>query len=172
MLLGNVANNAIFFGEYVLVAAGIDATSKEHSSIYNPSARGIALAATTVACLIHGSWRQGGVWLNNLFAVVKVLMLLLIIIVGILAGAGVWHTNHASENMALDNSFDNVTNDTYGYSEAFLGVIFAYSGFNQANYVCCSDFPYINSTNDPRCWEKSGILDASSSAARSALWLL
>ncbi|KAK4928158.1 hypothetical protein LTR49_005096 [Elasticomyces elasticus] len=137
LLLGNVAFNALFFGEYVLVAAGIDTDSIQASTTYNSTVRGIAITVTTVACLIHGSWRRGGIWLNNIFAMVKVLMLVFIFVVGMCAAGGVWgdRASHALENMAFTRSFEQGPANTYGYSEGFLAVVFAYSGFNQANYM-------------------------------------
>jgi hypothetical protein len=37
--------------------------------------------------------------------------------------------------MAFDHAFANSSNDSYGYTQAFLAVIFAWSGFDQPNYV-------------------------------------
>jgi len=74
--------------------------------------------------------------LGNIFALIKVLMLLLIIITGICAWAGAFHTpTYASDNMALNHSFADSSNDSYGYTQAFLAVIFAWSGFDQPNDV-------------------------------------
>ena len=74
--------------------------------------------------------------MSNAFALVKVMMLLLIIITGICAWAGAFDTQtYASQNMAVNNSFVDGSDDSYGYTKAFLSVLFAWSGFDQPNYV-------------------------------------
>jgi amino acid permease len=129
-----MAGNCLIFGIRVLQAANVPVT--------NSAVRGIAIAAATLACLIHSFSRRGGIWLGNIFALIKVLMLLLIIITGICAWAGAFHTpTYASDNMALNRAFANSSNESYGYTQAFLAVIFAWSGFDQPNYVGYSDPP-------------------------------
>lgn len=140
MVLGNMAGNSLFFGEYIMAAAGAGKPEDIDSDAmiaYNVKVRCIAIAAVTLACILHGLWRKGGIYLNNFFAMIKVLILLLIIVVGICAWAGVFKgkANHAATNMSLPNSFQGSENDSYGYCQAFLAVIFAYGGFDQANYV-------------------------------------
>lgn len=123
-----MAGNCLIFGIRTLEAANAPVT--------NSAVRGLAVAAATVACLIHSFSRRGGIWLGNMFALIKVLMLLLIIITGICAWAGAFHTpNYANDNMALNHSFADSSTDSYGYTQAFLAVIFAWSGFDQPNYV-------------------------------------
>lgn len=131
----------MFVGEYLLLAAGVaipdETTDPTTLAAYNAKVRGIALGAVTFACTIHSVYRRGGIYLNNVFAVVKLLMLLLIILVGICAWAGVFGNKaiNASANMKAENSFAGATSNTYGHCQAFLAVIFAYGGFGQANYV-------------------------------------
>jgi amino acid permease len=113
--LGNMAGNCLIFGIRVFEAANVPASD-------------------------HAVSRRGGIWLGNLLAVIKVLMLLLIIITGICAWAGAFNTpnsnaNSVSQNLAVSHSFANPSNDSYGYAQAFLAVIFAWSGFDQPNYV-------------------------------------
>lgn len=91
ILLGNVATNSISFGMSVLDAAGKDKI-EHHDEIV----RAIAVAAATFSCLIHGVWRQGGIYLNNFLAVLKITILLMMFILGLLAHAGVFgETNGA-----------------------------------------------------------------------------
>lgn len=130
--LGNAAGNAIYFGELVLAAAGIKDS--------HDAARGIAIAVTTFACLIHGIWRRGGIMLNNVFAIVKIGILLLVILLGFIALGDHFERdgqtqNFASENLKPNTAFADAPTVTYGYVESFLAVIFAYGGYNQANYV-------------------------------------
>ena len=128
VLIGTAAMNAMSFGIRVLEAAG--------RTPDNFTVRGIAIAVTTFAVVLHGTWRQAGLLLNTGFAIFKILMLLLIIITGFIAlGGGFSHDHAASRNFNVDHAFQNTANDPYGFAESFLAVLFAYSGFNQANYV-------------------------------------
>lgn len=118
----------MIFGIRTLEAANVEIT--------NSAVRGLAVAAATFACLIHALSRRGGIWLGNAFAVIKVMMLLLIIITGICAWAGAFDTKtYAVDNMAVDRAFSDPADEAYGYTKAFLAVIFAWSGFDQPNYV-------------------------------------
>lgn len=128
IILGNMAGNSLIFGIRTLEAANVEATDN--------AVRGLAVGAATFACGIHSFSRRGGIWLGNVFAVIKVLMLLMIIATGICAWAGAFKTeNYANENMAVSNAFADPEDDRYGYVKAFLAVIFAWSGFDQPNYV-------------------------------------
>ncbi|KAF2685996.1 amino acid transporter [Lentithecium fluviatile CBS 122367] len=128
IVLGNMAGNCIIFGIRILEAADTPVT--------NPAVRGLAIGAATFACSIHALSRRGGIWLGNIFAFVKVCMLLMMIIVGICAWAGAFDSKEfVWENMAAENSFAHPANDSYGYVKAFLSMIFAWGGFDQPNYV-------------------------------------
>jgi amino acid transporter len=128
IIIGNMAGNCLIFGVRTLEAANVPIT--------NSAVRGLAVAAATLACIIHSFSRRGGIYLSNVFALVKVMMLLLIIITGICAWAGAFHTStYASQNMAVNKAFVDPSSDSYGYTKAFLAVIFAWSGFDQPNYV-------------------------------------
>lgn len=123
--------NALAFGIRVLEAAG--------RTPDNITVRGIAIAVTTFAVVLHGTWRQAGLFLNTGFAMVKILILLLIIITGFISlGGGFRNDQAASKNFNVHNAFKDTANDPYGLAESFLSVLFAYSGFNQANYVSIS----------------------------------
>jgi L-asparagine transporter-like permease len=125
-----MAGNCLVFGIRCIEAAGYDSTK------YNSTVRGIAVAVATFVCLIHTFSRRGGIYLGNFFAVIKVLMLTMMIIIGFCAWGGVFHTpNYATQNMAAQNAFKDASNDSYGYVSAFLSVIFAWSGFDQPTYV-------------------------------------
>jgi len=128
IIVGNMAGNCLIFGIRIL-----EATNTPTS---NSAVRGVAVAAATFACLIHSFSRRGGIWLGNVFAVIKVLMLLLIVLTGICAWAGAFHTKtYENENLAINQSFKEPSDDSYGYTKAFLAVMFAWSGFDQPNYV-------------------------------------
>jgi L-asparagine transporter-like permease len=128
IVLGNMAGNCLIFGIRILEAANVPGT--------NSAVRGIAVGAATFACGIHAFSRRGGIYLGNAFAIVKVLMLLMIIIAGICAWSGAFHTKtYAIENMTANYAFSSPSTDSYGYVKAFLAVVFAWNGFDQPNYV-------------------------------------
>jgi amino acid transporter len=130
IVFGNMAGNSISFASRVMDAAGVE----------NPSEgtiRGIAMAVATLTCFIHAFSRRFGIWLNNVLAIVKVLILLLIIITAIVAGAGgLKHTkNVLTENTSAEESFKDASTDLNGYAHGFLAIIFSFSGFEQPNFV-------------------------------------
>ncbi|OAG40293.1 hypothetical protein AYO21_05384 [Fonsecaea monophora] len=135
--LGTAAGNAIVFAENIMLASGKEAI--------NGSVRGIAVGVITFACLLHAISRTGGVWLNNVFGTVKFIMLLLMFILGVVYAGGRLGGNDeiAADNLNVHKSFANAATSSYGYAEAFLGIIFAIGGFNQANYV-------LGDIDDPR----------------------
>jgi amino acid transporter len=104
----------------------------------NGPVRGIAVGVATFACALHIVSRWVGIALNNFFGSVKAAMLLMLIIVGIISFAGglsVKTIDTAKENYGQQGDFSSASQSSYGYAASFLSVIFAYGGFNQANYV-------------------------------------
>lgn len=147
-----MAGNSLIFGIRTLEAADV--------SVTNPRVRGLAISAATVGCGIHALSRRGGIWLGNALALVKVCMLLMMVIIGICAWAGAFGSQtFVEENLAAQNSFTHPTSDSYGYVKAFLSMIFAWSGFDQPNYVCrCRFQTYNQLLTDPgsgRDWSAS-----------------
>jgi amino acid transporter len=128
--LGNMAGNSINFALRVMQAAGIEDPS-------NGSVRGIAILVATFACFIHAFSRRGGIWLNNILAMIKLAILVLIVIAATVVGAGGFPKtkNVIAENTSTANSFNGASSDPSGYAQAFLGIIFSFSGFEQPNYV-------------------------------------
>lgn len=86
-------------------------------------------------------WRRGGLYLNNFFGLVKIAILLMLFIVGVASAAGAIRADGkgseavAKANFNPETSFKDRAAGSNGYAEAFLAIIFAYGGFNQANYV-------------------------------------
>ena len=133
VILGNLAGNAVAFGIYIMQAAGVPD---------NPGAvRGLAVASLTIACLIHGLWRRGGIYFNNALALVKVLILLAVIVIGFAAAAGASFGNESAagaapnHNFKTSNSFAHPTGDAGSYARSFVYVVYSYSGFKQPFYV-------------------------------------
>ena len=130
ILLGNLAGNAIAFGSYIMAAAGRE---DSHGAIL-----GLAIAGQTFACLLHMFSRRGGLLVNNLFAIFKVMLLMTIIVFGFWYRAGNrFADTNAPPSTAFDTkeSFLNPRSDLASYSNAFLYVMYAYSGVEQPFYV-------------------------------------
>ena len=138
--LGNLTGNAVAFGIYVMEAAGV--------SGHDSAVRGLAVASLTSACLLHGSWRQGGIVVNNLLAFMKVLILLTITIIGFAASAGASFghgsvhgetfnpsTHEATSNFDTHSSFSDAQIGAARYVESILLIVYTYSGFEQPFYV-------------------------------------
>lgn len=131
VLIGNASANALSFASKVLAAA-------EYNGNTQNAVRAVAVGVMTGVCLMHGIWRKLGIAVNNVFAVFKLLMLLMIIILGFVSlGGRVFGIKPpVTENLDPKKSFAHAQTEAYGYAQAYLGVVFAYGGFNQANYVC------------------------------------
>ncbi len=140
IILGNRAGNAIAFGIYVMQAAG---QTGSQSAIL-----GLAVAAATSACLLHYLWRRGGIFLINVFAVMKVMILVGIIVLGFSASAGASfghgkvhgetinpHTSQPQSNFDTHSSFLNARNDASSYANCIIFILYAYGGFEQPFYV-------------------------------------
>jgi amino acid transporter len=130
ILLGNLSGNAVSLGSYIMEAAG--QTDPPWATV-----RGIAIAALTLAILLHISSRRGGIIMNNFFAVTKVLILLAIIILGFIKASGhkLGGASKATGNFAINQSFAGERHDVASYTDSFLYVVYTYSGFEQPFYV-------------------------------------
>ncbi|KAI4099553.1 MAG: hypothetical protein L6R37_005906 [Teloschistes peruensis] len=140
IILGNLSGNAVAFGIYICQAADIEGR--------DPLVRGLAVVCLTAACLLHASWRKGGIIVNNLLAIMKVLVLVAIIIIGFAASAGASFghgpvhgetvdpkTQSKTSNFSTHSSFAFASNDPASYAESLLYIIFTYSGYEQPFYV-------------------------------------
>lgn len=140
IILGNLSGNAVAFGIYVLQAAGVEGK--------DPLVRGLAVVCLTAACLLHASWRKGGIVVNNGLAVMKVLILVAIIIIGFAASAGASfghgsvrgetvdpNTQGKTSNFNTHSSFAFARNDPASYSESLLYICYTFSGYEQPFYV-------------------------------------
>lgn len=90
VLLGNLSGNAIAFGQLCYEAAG-------RSDAPRGPVIGLAITVLTACMLLHIFSRRGGIRLNNVFAVLKVALLLAIIILGFIKAGGarlgkLWHS--------------------------------------------------------------------------------
>ena len=140
IILGNLSGNAIAFGTYVLEAANITGN--------DGATRGLAVAALTIACLLHGLWRNGGIMVNNFLASLKLLILMAVIAIGFAASAGAKFghrpvhgetvdpsTGKVTPNFDVHSSFSHPRRDVASYADALLFIVYTYSGYEQPFYV-------------------------------------
>ncbi|KAK4033060.1 amino acid permease-domain-containing protein [Parachaetomium inaequale] len=138
--IGNMAGNCILCALRLLQAAHPGQVAKEFAP---GQVRGIAIAIAVFACFIHSFSRRGGILLNNILALVKVGILLLIIgMACAVGGGGVHDASHGTQvpntfgnNTSLSTAFADASGEANGYAQAFLSIIFAFSGFDMPNYV-------------------------------------
>jgi amino acid permease len=130
ILLGNLAGNALALGRYIMLAAG-------HRDPSPGSMIGIAIVALSLVILLHMSSRRGGIFLNNVFAIYKVLFLLVIVIIGfVFRGGGLRQKEHlGGQNFAPKTSFAHMSKDFSDYTMSLLAVMYTYSGYEQPFYV-------------------------------------
>ena len=151
IILGNLSGNAIAFGIYVMSTAGYDDPSRG-------SVIGLAIGALSCACLVHVASRRGGIVLNNIFAVLKVAILLIIIILGFIRSRGYTFGGHANaddfptHNFDLNKAFKGDVQNAPSFADALLLSVFTYSGFKQPFYVSveAASAPRITLTDSPR----------------------
>ncbi|KAL2194016.1 amino acid permease-domain-containing protein [Corynascus similis CBS 632.67] len=138
--IGNMAGNCILCAVRLLQAAHPD---QDATSFGPGKVRGIAIAIAVFACFIHSFSRRGGILLNNVLALVKVGILLLLIGMACAVAAGSVRSvstgsevsNEFHNNTSPSTAFANATGEANGYAQAFLSIIYAFNGLDQPNYV-------------------------------------
>ena len=133
VLLGNTAANAIAFAKHMLVAF--------EDSNPNPDyrlQRFIALVCVSFICLLHFFSRKMGIFVNNALAAYKIGLLLFVVVAGFacLAGAGAGdQKGDGYGKVNLGDAFTGSSGSPYAYASAMLSVLYAYQGWENANYV-------------------------------------
>lgn len=131
LLLGFSADNALAFGEYVLLASGRTEPGEWVS-------RGIGIVCITFAVALHSTLPIWGMRLVNVLGIFKVVILIFIIFSGFAALAG--HLR-VPDPHNFENAFELGQGDgwggggVYSYASALLRVIYSYKGWENANYV-------------------------------------
>ena len=130
VLLGNLAGNAVSLGTYVMDAAGQPNASKGH-------VLGLAIASLSISCLLHVFSRRGGLLVNNAFAVFKVTILLVVILLGFIyrAGYDLGGGNVRTNNFDPGYSFADASPDLANYTNSLLFILYTYSGYEQPFYI-------------------------------------
>ncbi|KAK1756237.1 phosphatidylinositol 4-kinase-like protein [Echria macrotheca] len=125
---------SVSFASYMVVAAHPNLTPDPWTT------RGVAMAAITGVCLIHALTPRLGIWLGNILGAFKLVLLSLVVFTGFAALAG--HTINGSPGNF--SSFAGPPMNTApgqgavqaaGYALAILQVLYAYAGWENANYV-------------------------------------
>lgn len=132
MLLGWAGGNSVIFGQYILLAAEIP--------VGRWNQRGIAMACVTTACVIHGVSVKWGLRLQNFLGIIKLAIVMIIVIAGWCALAGVTQLEIAPDNFS--NAFEGTTNDANSIVAALYSVIWSFIGYTNANYA-------LRETKDP-----------------------
>lgn len=125
--LGNTGGNAVSFAQHFLSMCGVTKDDQSDSLV-----RGVAICVLTFACLLHGVWRSGGIYLNNILAILKIGTVLVVIGTGF-AGYGKatsGYNDRISEDMKTFGE-----SNSFASADALLAVIFSFGGFNNAHYV-------------------------------------
>jgi amino acid transporter len=158
VILGNISGNAVAFGIYCAIAAGKDPLNSDENNHCKGLVVGLAIMTLTICATIHIFSRRGGVLLNNIFAVIKISMVLVLAILGFVHAGGKYlqafeigqtatsngttpdHRANATEiNNAPKTNFDHPfatqRHDLASYVNSFLFAMFSYTGFEQPFYV-------------------------------------
>ncbi|KAK4208073.1 amino acid/polyamine transporter I [Rhypophila decipiens] len=131
VLVGNLSGNAIAFGIYVMSAAGYTENPPKGPVI------GLAVMALTLTVVLHMISRRSGIYLNNAFALGKVLLLLALIVMGFMQAAGYDFHGKPKTTSGFETqvSFSPGSSNVPSISDSLLYVVYAYSGFEQPFYV-------------------------------------
>lgn len=91
------------------------------------------MACVTTACLIHSISVKWGLKLQNALGVIKLFIVLIIVIAGWAALAGVTQLEEAPDNFT--NAFAGTTSDANAIVAALYSVIWSFIGYSNANYA-------------------------------------
>ncbi|KAH7473751.1 hypothetical protein FOMA001_g11902 [Fusarium oxysporum f. sp. matthiolae] len=155
--IGNMAGNCINCALRLVEAANpeIDAGDLSEGTI-----RGIAIVIAIFPCWIHAFSRRGGILLNNLLALIKVLMLIFMIIATwAVAGGPSGVRGLPAGDVNNSTNSPNSPKEGKAYAQAFLSIIFAFSGFDQPNYVL-GEIKHPRKTYPRSMWWGVGLVSA------------
>ncbi|KAK3721139.1 hypothetical protein LTR37_003429 [Vermiconidia calcicola] len=135
ILMYNLSGNALSFGLQVMTASGRYNRDTEEVPD-RATAIGIAIAALSLVVLLHTFSRKGGILLNNIFAIIKVALLLAIIGMGIAKALG-WSGGSADviKNNFTKDVWKTQRSDVASWSDSLMLCMYAFSGFEQPFYV-------------------------------------
>lgn len=140
VLLYNLSGNSISFALQVMQASGIYDPAQDEKPD-QATAVGIALAVLTLVVILHMISRRGGIWLNNILALVKVALLLAIICLGMAKAAGAFSNREGPSNAEVirknfrQDVWTTRRKDVSSWSTSLMLCMYSFSGFEQPFYV-------------------------------------
>lgn len=122
VVLSYTTGSALAFGQYILNAANIEATTWNY--------RGIAIAALSASCISVAISTRWSLRLQNLLGFVKVVFMLFIVVLGwvVLAGG----TKVTNPNQSFQDVWAGTTTSGNDIANSIIKVSFSYSGYNYA----------------------------------------
>lgn len=124
-LLGFAASNSVVFGEYLLVAVGVEPDRWNQ--------RIIGLACITATFLMNSFSVKWGLVVQDILGASKLLVIMAIVVCGWIALAGKFNI---SNTHAFDHPFmATVSPSGYGISMALYNVIWSFLGYSNVNYA-------------------------------------
>lgn len=139
IFLGNTSGNGIIFGTNVLRIIRYPDPVNLNDDKTGWIVKGIAVAVVTVACLLHGAWRAGGIWVQNSFAIMKIMILWFFIIAGLATySKKINAVPDPGVDLAIETSFKPSESFTKpygvdGWIATLLDVSFSFGGYESAN---------------------------------------
>jgi amino acid transporter len=135
MLLYNLSSNAIAFALQALTACGsYDPASGEVPP--RGEVIGVAIGALSLVIVSHSMSRKGGIIINNVFAGIKVAVLVVIIILGAAkAGGRLGGVGDVPRNNFTRDVFAPHRSDLGSWSNSIMLCLFSLDGFEQPFYV-------------------------------------
>ncbi|KAI0246927.1 amino acid transporter [Lactifluus subvellereus] len=132
IILGFTASNSIVFAQNILVSAGHTADRWV--------VRGIAIGVMVFTTFLHGFTPRLGVYVMNVLTLFKTIILVFIVVTGWVVLSG--KTKIKDPHMNFHHAFAGSSNSSNDYATAMFKVLFAYSGWQNVNYV-------LNDVKDP-----------------------
>ncbi|VDC07933.1 unnamed protein product [Peniophora sp. CBMAI 1063] len=121
------AGNSVVFGEYILLAAGVEPTQWNQ--------RGIGIGCVTFALIMHGVFLKWGLRLQNALGLFKIAILLLISISGWAALAGRIKLPEDQKPHNFDNAFAGTSSNANAFVTGLYNVIWSFIGYSNVNYA-------------------------------------
>lgn len=135
ILIGGTAANSIMVSNNILSnfypAASLDS---EHRG----KIMGTAIATLFIVCLIHGSWRTGGIYLNNVVAMIKTAFLVACIAMAFRSRAEPYESSNFTQFEGLQHassSFSGVSKNLRGHAVAINLILYSMTGFEIGSQV-------------------------------------
>jgi amino acid transporter len=121
--IANTSGNAIAFARFVMIAALPTETKLE--ALDSKVVKLVAINIVSVVCLLHYFSHNLGRFLNKLLAIYKFCLLMAVIIAGFCA------------SRVKNGEFDrNVAQNTKNQLGGLVLVLYSFTGWENANYVC------------------------------------